>query len=144
MTKRHCNDGVVFVTDRDTRIKVIDHQRKIQINLKPTDAHRVALNAQDTGFFRKLLDDAVTADIQRKEAHKKNKMELKRIEDAQRRGVPVESAIIQPDKTKAPVRFLRIVPWSRRLWAWVKKPFQSRVAVAAIVPPTKSMMGPKS
>lgn len=139
--KRSCNDGTLFVRDRDTVISVLCKKRNIQTKLKPSDAHRAAINNGDVDYFRRILDDAIAADIAKRDAHRKNKEEMKRIEEAQKRGIPVESAIVQPDRTKPPFRLVRIVPWYRRLWALVCRPFTPKVAVAQIEPPKTKSMG---
>lgn len=131
MNRHLCNDRV-RVIDKDTHFIITRLSDGLYVRHKTNQTARDMMKCGTIAYFEKLIDDSITADIKRKDAIRKNREELKRIQEAQRRGIPTESCIIQPDKTQPPVRLLRIVPWYRRLWARVAKLWQPKVAVATL------------
>ena len=127
--RRHLNDETFFVTDRDTAIVMVCKNRNLRTKIVPNDKHRAALHSNDITYFRRLFDDIVTADIQRKDATKRNKEKLRDIEAAKRRGIPVEQSIVKVGPNQTPVRVVRIMPLWKRCWIWVKNLFSPKAAI---------------
>lgn len=137
MKKRMIENYSIRVADRDFYFLITRKSDGFRLRHKTTSELRAAMSAKSLFAFEKIMDRAIENINRRKYLREKNELELVKIQEAAKNGVPIEDKIYRPDPQKPAVRVLSIMPWYRRVWRWAKLKMGLGVAVVKTGPTKK-------
>ena len=117
--KRALTNNHITVRDNDLEF-IVKRSDGLRIAWKPDDSDRAAMKAENIDFFEHRMDEILAAQSQMKDYKRRVEEETKAIIEAQKAGMPIEQCeVVRPGEK--PQRFVRIMPWYKRLHCWLSR-----------------------